>query len=220
MFPGYWRRDDATRDAFDADGWFRSGDVGAFDDDGYLSIVGRAKELIISGGFNVYPREVEDVLLTHPGVAEVAVVGEPSDEWGEVVVAVVVATDDPPPAEADAARAAPPATSRPTSNLGGPLRRRVARATRWARSYGTSSDRQIDRRRVLSPRSQAGVVRMRGMDAHPLTGPRPVRPTIPSVDGGPQPGTVGVRGQGVHRRSRLRAPAGCAGIPTHDPPSP
>ncbi len=78
------------------DGWFRSGDVGAFDDDGYLSIVGRAKELIISGGFNVYPREVEDVLLTHPGVAEVAVVGEPSDEWGEVVVAVVVATDDAP----------------------------------------------------------------------------------------------------------------------------
>ena len=64
------------------------------DDDGYLSIVGRAKELIISGGFNVYPREVEDVLLDAPGVAEVAVVGEPSDEWGEVVVAVVVPTTD------------------------------------------------------------------------------------------------------------------------------
>ncbi len=98
VFPGYWGREAATRDAFTADGWFRSGDIGARDGDGYLRIVGRAKELIISGGFNVYPREVEDVLLEHPAVAEVAVVGEPSDEWGEVVVAVVVPTtedDDP-----------------------------------------------------------------------------------------------------------------------------
>ena len=100
VFPGYWRRDDATRDAFDDDGWFRTGDVGSFDDDGYLSIVGRTKELIISGGYNVYPREIEDVLLAHPGVVEVAVVGEPSEEWGEVVVAVVV-TDDASLSEAD-----------------------------------------------------------------------------------------------------------------------
>jgi malonyl-CoA/methylmalonyl-CoA synthetase len=90
VFPGYWRRPEATAESFTDDGWFRSGDVGAFDDEGYLSIVGRAKELIISGGYNVYPREVEDVLLTHDGVREVAVVGEPSDEWGETVVAVVV----------------------------------------------------------------------------------------------------------------------------------
>ncbi len=90
VFPGYWRRADATRDAF-VDGWFRSGDIGSFDDDGYLRIVGRSKDLIISGGFNVYPREVEDVLLEHPAVAEVAVVGVPSDEWGEIVTAVVVA---------------------------------------------------------------------------------------------------------------------------------
>jgi malonyl-CoA/methylmalonyl-CoA synthetase len=91
VFPGYWRREEATRDAFDDDGWFRTGDIGTFDDDGYLHIVGRAKELIISGGFNVYPREVEDVLLAHPAVVEVAVVGEPSEEWGETVTAVVVA---------------------------------------------------------------------------------------------------------------------------------
>ena len=88
--PGYWERPDATRDAF-TDGWFDTGDIGAWDDDGYLRIVGRAKELIISGGFNVYPREVEDVLLQHPSVAEVAVIGTPSDEWGETVTAVVVA---------------------------------------------------------------------------------------------------------------------------------
>ncbi len=89
VFPGYWEQPEATRAAF-TDGWFATGDVGAFDDDGYLHIVGRSKELIISGGFNVYPREVEDVLRGFPGVADVAVVGTPSDEWGEVVTAVVV----------------------------------------------------------------------------------------------------------------------------------
>jgi malonyl-CoA/methylmalonyl-CoA synthetase len=96
VFPGYWQRPAATAESFTDDGWFRSGDVGAEDPDGYLRIVGRAKELIISGGYNVYPREVEDVLLEHPGVREVAVVGEPSDEWGERVVAVVVVAATPP----------------------------------------------------------------------------------------------------------------------------
>jgi malonyl-CoA/methylmalonyl-CoA synthetase len=90
VFSGYWDRPDATAAAFDDDGWFATGDIGAFDDDGYLSIVGRSKDLIITGGYNVYPREVEDVLLAHPAVADVAVIGTPSDEWGEVVTAVVV----------------------------------------------------------------------------------------------------------------------------------
>ncbi len=101
VFPGYWRRDEATLAAFDDDGWFHSGDVGTFDHDGYLRIVGRAKELIITGGYNVYPREVEDVLLEHPAVAEVAVVGEPSVEWGETVVAVVVPSDPAAGVDAD-----------------------------------------------------------------------------------------------------------------------
>jgi malonyl-CoA/methylmalonyl-CoA synthetase len=89
VFGGYWGRPDLQAEAFE-DGWFRTGDIGALDHHGYLRIVGRAKELIITGGLNVYPREVEDVLLTHPLVADVAVVGLPSEEWGEEVAAFVV----------------------------------------------------------------------------------------------------------------------------------
>ena len=93
VFEGYWERPEANGQAFDG-GWFRTGDIGALDADGYLSIVGRAKELIISGGFNVYPREVEDVISQHEAIRECAVVGEPDDEWGETVVAFVVADRD------------------------------------------------------------------------------------------------------------------------------
>ncbi|MCW2777172.1 MAG: AMP-binding protein [Frankiales bacterium] len=88
---GYWQRPEATAAAFTEDGWFLSGDVGAHDPDGYLRIVGRRKELIISGGYNVYPREVEDVLRTHPGVRDAAVVGRPDAVWGERVTAFVEA---------------------------------------------------------------------------------------------------------------------------------
>ncbi len=94
VFGGYWQRPEATAESFTDDGWFRTGDLGSWDDDGYLTILGRAKELIITGGYNVYPREVEDVLADHPGVKEVAVVGEASDEWGETVVAHVVGDGD------------------------------------------------------------------------------------------------------------------------------
>ena len=95
VFGGYWERPAADADAFvpaDDGGraWFRTGDVGG-EDRGYLVIRGRTKELIITGGMNVFPGEVEDVLATHPAVAEVAVTGTPSEEWGEVVTAYVVA---------------------------------------------------------------------------------------------------------------------------------
>jgi malonyl-CoA/methylmalonyl-CoA synthetase len=87
---GYDGRPDADADAFTADGWFRTGDLGELDTDGHLRLVGRSKELIISGGFNVHPREVEEVVAEFPGVREVAVVGRPSARWGEAVTAVVV----------------------------------------------------------------------------------------------------------------------------------
>jgi malonyl-CoA/methylmalonyl-CoA synthetase len=90
VFAGYWRNEAATAEAFDAQGWFRTGDLGLRDADGYFHITGRARELIISGGFNVYPREVEEVLALHPGVAEVAVLGLADPDFGEQVVAVVV----------------------------------------------------------------------------------------------------------------------------------
>ena len=92
VFSGYWERPDDNAASFD-DGWFRTGDLGVWDD-GYLRIVGRAKELIICGGFNVYPREVEEAIASHPDVIECAVGGEPDPEWGEVVVAYVVAERD------------------------------------------------------------------------------------------------------------------------------
>ena len=99
VFAGYINHPAATADVFTADGWFRSGDLGAEAPDGYIRIVGRSKELIISGGYNVYPREVEEVLATHPGVAEVVVIGRPSEEWGETVTAVVVRNGPVAPAD-------------------------------------------------------------------------------------------------------------------------
>jgi malonyl-CoA/methylmalonyl-CoA synthetase len=90
VFRGYWRNPQATQEAFTQDGFFRTADVGEIGEDGTLAIRGRLKELIISGGFNVYPREVELVLETHPAVHEVAVAGVPSEAWGEEVTAFVV----------------------------------------------------------------------------------------------------------------------------------
>jgi malonyl-CoA/methylmalonyl-CoA synthetase len=91
VFSGYWRRPELAATEFTADGWFRTGDIGAFDDDGYLRIVGRAKDLVISGGLNVYPKEVEDVVDAIDGVLECAVIGVPDADLGEAVLAVVVA---------------------------------------------------------------------------------------------------------------------------------
>ncbi|MGH9195857.1 MAG: AMP-binding protein, partial [Acidimicrobiia bacterium] len=96
VFGGYFQNESATSSAFDSNGRFKTGDIGEFDTDGYLKIVGRSKELIITGGFNVYPREVEDVLREHPAVLDVAVIGTPSEEWGEAVTAFVIAGEKVP----------------------------------------------------------------------------------------------------------------------------
>ena len=90
IMQGYWQNEDATKKAL-ANGWLHTGDMGAFDEEGFLTLKDRSKDLIISGGSNIYPREVEEALLTHPLVAEVSVVGRAHAEWGEEVVAFVVA---------------------------------------------------------------------------------------------------------------------------------
>jgi long-chain acyl-CoA synthetase len=97
VMAGYWRNPEATAAAI-RDGWLYTGDVGCLDGEGFLTLKDRSKDLLISGGSNIYPREVEEVLLTAPGVAEVAVVGAPDAEWGEIVVAFVVLA---PGAQAD-----------------------------------------------------------------------------------------------------------------------
>jgi long-chain acyl-CoA synthetase len=90
VIPGYWEDPEATAAALDADGWLSTGDVGYLDEDGYLFLVDRKKDVIIRGGYNVYPREVEEVLYAHPAVLEAAVVGAPHATLGEEVVALVV----------------------------------------------------------------------------------------------------------------------------------
>ncbi|MDB5869517.1 MAG: AMP-dependent synthetase and ligase [Polaromonas sp.] len=101
VFQGYWRMPEKTAEEFTADGYFKTGDVGKIDADGYITIVGRSKDLIISGGYNVYPAEIEGAINELPGVAESAVVGVPHPDFGEVGVAVVIAQ---PGATLDAAQ--------------------------------------------------------------------------------------------------------------------
>jgi long-chain acyl-CoA synthetase len=94
VMPGYWQNPEATAKTMKG-GWLHTGDVGAFDAEGYLTLKDRSKDMIISGGSNIYPREVEEVLLKHPRVREVSVIGRPDADWGEVVIAYVVGEADP-----------------------------------------------------------------------------------------------------------------------------
>jgi malonyl-CoA/methylmalonyl-CoA synthetase len=100
VMKGYWRNPEKTAEEFAPGGWFRTGDLGVQSGDGYVSIVGRAKDLVISGGYNVYPKEIELAIDALPGVVESAVIGVPHRDLGEAVTAVVVRRD-PGLAEAD-----------------------------------------------------------------------------------------------------------------------
>ena len=118
VMKGYWSRPDATAEAIDADGWFKTGDMARVDEDGYFFIVDRKKDLIIRGGYNVYPREIEEVLYEHPAVREAAVVGVPHAELGEDVAA---AWRSRPDADVDAGGRCARSSrtrSRPTSTRG------------------------------------------------------------------------------------------------------
>jgi acyl-CoA synthetase (AMP-forming)/AMP-acid ligase II len=94
VMAGYWNNAEATGNTL-RDGWLRTGDMGSFDERGFLTLRDRSKDVVISGGSNIYPREVEEILLEHPGVDEAGVVGAPDEEWGEVVVAFIVGSASP-----------------------------------------------------------------------------------------------------------------------------
>jgi fatty-acyl-CoA synthase len=102
---GYWGRPEATAQTFGAGGWLRTGDIGRADAEGYVQVLDRMKDMIIRGGENIYPREIEDVLFAHPGVAEVAVVGVPDPAWGEVVAAFIRPAPGQPEPTPDGLRA-------------------------------------------------------------------------------------------------------------------
>ena len=97
LLTSYWRRPDATDAAFTSDGWFITGDVGTLDDMGLLTLSGRSSDMIISGGYNIYPKEIEQLLDTDPQILESAVVGAPNEEWGEEIVAFIVLSDETTP---------------------------------------------------------------------------------------------------------------------------
>ena len=98
---GYWRNEEATRKALDEEGWFHSGDLAKRDGDGYFYVAGREKDMLISGGVNIYPAEIESALLLHPKVEDAAVVGVPHERWGEVSVAFLVTRAEDPPSPED-----------------------------------------------------------------------------------------------------------------------
>jgi long-chain acyl-CoA synthetase len=141
---GYWGKPEETAATFDDDGWLRTGDAGYFDSDGYLYLHDRIKDMIVSGGENIYPAEVENVLLSHPSVVDAAVIGVPDDKWGETVKAIVVlapGTDEDEDALIAHCRASLAHYKCPTSvdwsealprNPSGKILKRELRAPYWA----------------------------------------------------------------------------------------
>ena len=93
VMPGYWENEQATADAIDEDGWMHTGDLGVMDGDGYVNIVGRIKDMVIRGGENLYPREIEEVLFEHPAIGSAQVIGVPDERMGEELMAWIVVHD-------------------------------------------------------------------------------------------------------------------------------
>ena len=157
---GYWNNPDATAQAMTDDGWFKTGDAGYVDAEGYLYLHDRVKDMIVTGGENVYPAEVENALMKHPQVADVAVIGVPDDKWGEAVKAIVVraAGEEPTeqelidvlPASTSPATSCPSRSSSPTGCLAIPRAScssaSCASPTGWV-SSGASAD-EVERRRI------------------------------------------------------------------------
>ena len=100
---GYWNLPEETAETFGDDGWLHTGDIAREDEDGFWFIVDRTKDMIVTGGFNVFPREVEDVVAEHPSVAQVGVIGTPDERWGEAVTAIVVLREEAATDEASVA---------------------------------------------------------------------------------------------------------------------
>src|SRR5206468_2776893 len=90
VMKGYWAKPEETAKAITPDGWFKTGDAGYVDEEGYIFLTDRVKDMIVSGGENVYPAEVENALSGHPGIEDVAIIGVPDEKWGETVKAIVV----------------------------------------------------------------------------------------------------------------------------------
>jgi len=102
---GYWHDEEKTAEAIDADGWMHTGDLGVMDDDGYVQITGRIKDMVIRGGENIYPREIEEFLYTHPDIEDVQVIGVPDEKYGEELCAWVRLRPGAAPLDADGVRA-------------------------------------------------------------------------------------------------------------------
>ena len=122
---GYWNNADATAKALDSNNWMHTGDLATMDDEGYVAIVGRIKDLIIRGGENIYPREIEDFLYTHPAISDVQVIGVPDDKYGEEVMAWVKVHPD---------AAVDEEALRPSARNASPTSRCLATSSSWRNS--------------------------------------------------------------------------------------
>ena len=158
---GYWGKPEETAATIDADGWLRTGDAGYFDADGYLYLHDRIKDMVVSGGENVYPAEVENVLLSHPAIVDAAVIGVPDAKWGETVKAIVVLAPGDSARRGRRHRALP---RQPGALQVPDLGRRHAtpcRATRRARSSSVSCGRPTGPARNAPSTDTSGAVAVR-----------------------------------------------------------